>query len=189
MTTMVHLRETHNVSFASEQLDEFLQIVNDHGFKRAAGYGRRVGGSLERNNLSEYEYINTHEISLKHNLRTPLKNIAKNLNIRDHMITHNLLKLNPGDFLDWQDYYMWKQRYQKFGNEHIRGPMTNFFSIALTNGNVVEFKDDIINVPKYHGIVFHPSDIHRTPIAEEEHVWLVFGIPDHLDVGELIKSI
>ena len=64
----------------------------------------------------------------------------------------------------------------------------NFFSISLTENNVVEFEDDIIEVPIYNGIVFSPADIHRVPKVSNTHTWMIFGIPYHIDVAELLKS-
>lgn len=189
MTDNRSTRQVHDVSRVSSDLDSFLETAETVGFSTAFGSGRRVGGSLERDNLSQYDYINTAYCVKNRALRETLKLVATSLNVKDHMLTHNFLKLNPGDFLDWQDYYMWKSRSQIIEDQVIIGPVVNFFSIALTEGNLIEFKDEIIDVPQYHGIVFHPSDMHRIPAVENTHIWLVLGIPSHLDVSDLITNI
>ena len=182
------IRKVYDVSYAKDQLDELLRVASETGFKRASGAGRRVGGSRERDNLSEYEYINTRIVGLKRPLMRAVKKVADLLNVRDHMLIHNFLHLQPGDFLDWQDYYLWKSRTQVFHNKLTAGSPFNFFSISLTDGNVVEFKDDIIDVPIYSGIVFSPADVHRVPKVDSTHTWIIFGIPYHIDVDDILKS-
>ena len=182
------IHKTYDVSRITPELKHIYKLAKQVGFTRAAGFGRRVGGSLKRNALSEYEYINTRKMISEPTLRAQIKVVCKSLNVSDCIITHNFLHLQPNDFLDWQDYW---QDYQQTRSivtlsKKWMGPFTNFFSIALTDGNVVEFKDEVIDVPIYHGIVFPPSDVHRVPKVKKPHTWLVLGIPDHLDVGKIL---
>jgi hypothetical protein len=182
------IRKLYDVSATSAQLNNLLEVANRVGFKRASGFGRRVGGSRERDALSEYEYINTRAVTVKRELRRAIKEVSTLLNVQDHMLINNFLRLQPSDFLDWQDYYLWKHQRQVIGTKVTTGSPFNFFSIALTEGNIVEFKDKLIHVPIYHGIVFSPADVHRIPKVDNTHTWLIFGIPYHLDVGELLEQ-
>jgi len=111
------IRKVYDVSYAKEELDELLQIASEAGFKKASGAGRRVGGSRERDALSEYHYINTRIVSLNRQLMRAIKKVSTLLNVRDHMLIHNFLHLQPEDFLDWQDYYLWKSKVQVFDDK------------------------------------------------------------------------
>lgn len=183
------IRTVYDVSHVTPQLDNFLETCNEIGVKRLTGADRGMHClAHEKITQSEYEYISTSQISSNRKLRIPLKEIAKLLNVYNHMLTHSLLQLQPSDFLGWQDYYMWQKRIRVIPGCTIGGSITNFFSISLTEGNKVEFKDEIIDVPIYHGIVFHPADVHRIPQVSNKHTWLVFGIPYHLDVGQLLEQ-
>tara|TARA_B100000676_G_C17910931_1_gene749956 strand:- start:14 stop:526 length:513 start_codon:yes stop_codon:yes gene_type:complete len=168
-----------------------LKTATLSGFKRATGYGVRVGGSAERDNISEYSYINTKRMAADRLLRTAVKEVTKRLGLSDNVLTYNILHLSDGDFLDWQDYYMWNSKTQVSITSAVRGPVINFFSISLTDDNMIEFREDpeeLINVPKHHGILFHPSDVHRVPTVSKDHTWLILGIPSHIDVGEVIRQ-
>jgi hypothetical protein len=183
------IRKVYDVSYASLQLNVFVDEAAKTDFTRSTqidNRAHRIGN--ERDVISEYEYISTGKMSSNRKLRIPLKEVAASLNVKDHMLIHNVLQFQPSDFLDWQDHHIWEKRINVTANSIIVGCPMNFFSIALTEGNTIEFKDEIVNVPIYHGIVFSPADVHRIPKVDNTHTWLIFGIPYHLDVGELLEQ-
>lgn len=181
------MRHVVDLSKYGTQLECVYQACQSINTKRASGAGVRVGGSARRGNISQYKYINTKKVLLEHSLKSSIDTLTTALNIKPNTITHNILHFEPGDFLDWQDYYMWKKKSQFVGSMMIIGPVIKFFSIALTDGNCIEFKDKSYNIHKHHGIVFDLSDIHRVPKVDNNHQWLVLGVAKHIDINSQIN--
>ena len=71
--------QTHNVSHCKDKLDYLLQHLDNYKFRRATGFGRRSGESIKRDNLSEYEYINTRSVYRKPELKKELAVIKNNI--------------------------------------------------------------------------------------------------------------
>ena len=175
-------RQQIDLTQFSYHIDDVSDCIEHVGTKRATGAGVRVGGSASRGNISKYKYINTKKVLLEHDLKSAIDQLTHELNIKPNVITHNVLHLEPGDFLDWQDYYMWKKTYQLVGSAAIIGPVIKFFSIALTDGNSIGFKDRDYDIRKHHGIVFELSDVHRVLPVNSDQRWLVLGVAKHIDV-------
>ena len=166
----------------SAYLDDILNCCQVVGTKLATGVGVRVGGSAKRGNISRYKYINTKKVLLERSLKASIDRFTQSMNLKSNVITHNILHFEPGHFLDWQDYYMWKKNFQLVGSMAIIGPVIKFFSIALTTGNNIEFKDREYDVDKHHGIVFELSDVHRVLPVQMDQYWLVLGVAKHIDI-------
>ena len=181
------LREVYDLSHVSEYLDAFYNRVNDQGTKKAQGAGVRVGGSADRNNISQYRYINTKKMLMLPDLLSVVTELSLNLNISDHVLTHNVLHLPPEGFLDWQDYYMWQKRNIRGNSFQVIGPIINFFSISLTDNNQVGFREETIDVEKYHAILFAPGDEHKVDATSHDRMWLVLGVADHVDMWATLK--
>jgi len=81
------------------------------------------------------------------------------------------MQLQSGDFLEWSDIDYWKEN-----------TIGKFFSIALTSGNSIEFKDGIVQVPKYGAIEFNTGDVHRIRPVTSKQTWLVLMIPDYFNL-------
>jgi hypothetical protein len=181
----------YDTSRASSELIELVKIADNHGFKRAQSFGRRTGGSLARNALSEYEYVNTRQIIHTPPLMRQIKEVAKKLNLYDHMLVHYILQLQPDDFLDLQDY--WQEgsglHAAKSNNGHGRVWYTGkFFSIAVTPDNIVNIEDEDVSVPQYHAIEFHPKILHSVPKVNKKTTWMVFMVPVHLDLSSILNT-
>jgi len=178
----------HNLEYAKEQFDKIVEEANAHGFKRAHGPGRRTGGSFQRNNLSQYEYINTRAVFKCKPLITAVKNAAKEINIFDHMLVSYILQLQPKDFLDIQDY--WKRWESKEATAVKNSSVTflgKFFSVSLTDDNYIILERDGIlqfreHVPKYHAIEFHPTTVHCIPAVTDLQTWMVYMVPTGFDL-------
>ena len=181
------LREVYDLSSISNKLDTFYQRVCKAGTKKAEGAGVRVGGSADRGNISEYRYINTKKMLLLPDLLNVVTDITTTVNICDHVLTHNVLHLPDGGFLDWQDYYMWQKRTIRSQSFEVLGPVINFFSISLTDNNQVGFREEMIDVDKHHAILFAPGDEHMVPAKKHDRMWLVLGVADHVDVYSTLK--
>jgi hypothetical protein len=181
-----HTRELHDLTIYKRDIDDVFDQVIESGTKIASGAGVRVGGSAVRNNISKYRYINTKAVLLKSNLKKTIYSLIDLLNLKSDIITHNILHFEPGEFLDWQDYYMWSKKCQFSGSMMIRGPVIKFFSISMTDDNVIKFKDQEISVPKYHGLSFQLADVHCVEPVNKSHYWLVLGVPKHIDINSKI---
>ena len=180
-------REVYDLTHVKDQLNIFYDQVVANGTKKAQGAGVRVGGSSDRGNISEYRYINTKKMLMLPELLNTINNLTKHLNIYEHMLTHNVLHLPAGGFLDWQDYYMWQKRSIRGNSFQVIGPVINFFSISLTHHNVVGFREENIPVDKHHAILFAPGDEHKVDASDHDRMWLVLGIADHVDMLTTLK--
>jgi hypothetical protein len=163
----------YDISYAADDLSDFVDFCDNAGFKRAVSVGRRTGGSAERNKLSEYEYIRTSRILKEIDLYKKIKDISTKLGIWEYVLVHYILQLQPNDFLDLQDCWHEKSGYRTIGK---------FFSIALTNGNYITISDKLYKVPQYHAIEFSPTTLHEIKTVSTKQTWLVYMIPDHLNV-------
>lgn len=176
------MRETIDLNNYQELLTTVFDESCNVGTKTAKGAGVRIGGSATRGNISQYKYINTKKVLLENQFKKCIDNLTSTLNIKNSVITHNILHFTPGDFLDWQDYYMWEKKSQVVGSMHIIGPVIKFFSIALTDDCSIEFKDQLYNIPKHTGIVFELNDVHRVLPVNSDQRWLVLGVAKHIDI-------
>lgn len=182
-----HLRQVYDLSHIQREIENFQNDVRQAGTKLAGGASVRNGGSAVRGNLSQYRYINTKGMLLSPILMTSVNKILDKININEHTLQHSILHLTSGQFLDWQDYKMWKSRCQVDTGSMTIGPVTNFFSISMTSNNTVHFKDDHIDVQKNHGILFKPSDIHAVKPTDCDRMWLVLGVASHIDLERVLK--
>lgn len=180
-------RQVFDLSHISSKIDHFYQCVCDNGTKLAEGAGVRVGGSADRGNISQYRYINTKKMLLLPKLLHIVEDITTNINIYDHVLTHNVLHLPPEGFLDWQDYYMWQKKSIRSNSFQVIGPVIRFFSISLTDNNNVGFKEEIIDVKKHHAIAFAPGDVHQVTPSAHDRMWLVLGVADHVDLSSTLN--
>lgn len=180
-------REVYDLTHVSSVIEKFYKQVCASGTKKAEGAGVRVGGSADRGNISEYRYINTKKMLLMPELLDIVTELSTMLNIYDHMLTHNVLHLPPTGFLDWQDYYMWQKRNIRGNSFQVIGPIINFFSVSLTDNNMVGFREETVNVDKHHAILFAPGDEHMVPVSEHDRMWLVLGVADHVDMQSTLK--
>lgn len=180
-------RQVFDMSHVSEKIDQFYQCVCRIGTKKAEGVGVRVGGSADRNNISQYRYINTKKMLMIPELLNIVDDIATDVNINDHVLTHNVLHLPPEGFLDWQDYYMWENKSITTNSFLVIGPVIKFFSISLTDNNNVGFKEETIDVKKHHAIVFSLGDIHKVAPSQHDRMWLVLGVAKHIDVSSILN--
>lgn len=176
------MRNLIDLRVHQQLLNDIYNETNKVGTKRASGAGVRVGGSSARNNISQYRYINTKKVLLEMELKNCIDNLTSTLNLKESVITHNILHFEPRDFLDWQDYYMWQKKSQVVGSMLVIGPVIKFFSIALTDGCSIEFEDQLYNIPKHTGIVFELNDIHRVQPVSTDQRWLVLGVAKHIDI-------
>jgi hypothetical protein len=167
----------YDITYAKDVLKDFHEFCDSIGFKRAESFGRRTGGSAERNNLSEYEYIRTSRFIKEPKLYRKIKDTCTKLSIWQHALVHYVLQLQPNDFLDLQDDW---QR-----DDHNK-PLGKFFSIALTEGNKIIIEDKEYLVPQYHAIEFSPTDLHEIKPVNNKQTWLVFMVPKYLNVSESI---
>lgn len=169
----------HDVSFAQETLDSFLEVCNKMGFKRAANVGRRTGGSADRNNLSAYEYIRTARFLNDMHSYESVKDLGTKLGIWKYILVHYVLQLQKGDFLDIQDDWQ---------NPIHNKPIGKFFSIALTSENSVIIDNDTYSVPKYSAIEFSPTKIHEIKPVKDTNTWMVFMVPQSVNMGDVINN-
>jgi hypothetical protein len=169
----------HDVSFAQETLDSFLEVCNKMGFKRAANVGRRTGGSADRNNLSAYEYIRTARFLNDMHAYESVKYLGTKLGIWKYILVHYVLQLQKGDFLDIQDDWQ-KPIHNK--------PIGKFFSIALTSENSIIIDNDKYIVPKYSAIEFSPTKIHEIKPVKQKNTWMVFMVPQSVNMGDVINN-
>jgi hypothetical protein len=170
--------KTHNLSSHKEKIDNFSSYIKGQEFKRASGFGRRTGNSMERENLSEYEYINTRSVFKNSLLKKELHTLTDDLNLTPHLLVNYILRFQRGDFLDWMDYFMWQQSKAVIGK---------FFSIALEKDGVVGFKEIQAYVPRYHAIEFSPKTIHRVDKVKSRQTWLVLMVSSHLVLKDIIN--
>jgi len=170
--------KTHNLTSHKEEIDKFLLSLKEQKFKRASGFSRRTGNSMERENLSEYEYINTRSIFKNTPLKKELHTLTDCLNLTPHLLVNYILRFQRGDFLDWMDYFMWQQS---------RAIIGKFFSIALEGDGVVGFKEIQAYVPRYHAIEFSPKEIHKVNKVNTRQTWLVLMVSSHLVLKDIIN--
>jgi hypothetical protein len=148
----------HDFTFAKKELLEYHQYCDSIGYKRAIGVGRRTGNSDLRNNLSAYEYIRT-AVFYKNNT---------------HM-------LQPGDFLDTQDYWIEWVKQNK-----LTKPIGKFLSVALTDNNSLTIEGTSHTIPQYHAIEFSPMQLHCIPKVKNKETWAVFMIGNYVSVSDKI---
>ena len=185
---MTSLSNVYDITDATSDIDDVIKQLESYTFKRAKGTGRRTGGSNDRNNLSEYEYINTRSVIRLRPLMKVVKALAKRLNIYDYMLVHYILQLQPGDFLDIQDYWQEDEGLDKVDGASNRWILGKFFSIALTDNNNVNIDGDHICVPQYHAIEFNPAVIHSIPKTSYKNTWLVYMVPDYLNIDSTLNK-
>ena len=174
-----HIIQTHDVSHRESEINNFLKYLEGYKFKRATGVGRRSGNSMERNNLSKYEYINTRAVYKNTPLKKEVDKFTDSLNLTPYTLVHYILRFQPDDFLDWMDYFLWQE---------ARAIVTKFFSIALEDEGHVEFKDlDSVKVDRYHAIEFSPQEIHAVNPVNKRQTWLVLMVPHHLVLKDVIN--
>lgn len=163
--------------------DKIVDISNDYGFIRVDGTNRRTGGSLKRNNLSEYEFIDTRTVIKNPKLFDAIEELGDKLNLKDELLVEYLLQFKKGDFLDWMDYDLWKPK-----------TIGKFFTIALTKGNYIEFLNEdetteLIQVPQYGAMEFNTGDLHRVTPVKKTQTWLVLMVCDDLCLEKKFKDI
>ena len=163
----------YDISYAADDFNKFVDFCDSAGFKRAVSIGRRTGGSAERGKLSEYEYIRTSRFIKEIDLFKKIKDISTKLNIWEYALVHYVLQLQPNDFLDLQDCWNEQSGYK---------PVGKFFSIALTSDNYITISNKLHKVPQYHAIEFSPTSIHEITTVCTKQTWLVYMVPNHLDV-------
>ena len=172
--------QTHDVSHCKEKIDYLLQHLDDYKFKRATGFGRRSGESITRDNLSEYEYINTRTVYRKPKLKKEIEKITDELNLTRHTLVYYVLRFQPDDFLDWMDYFLWQETKAFVGK---------FFSIPMEGDGVVHFKHtDPVTVPQYHAIEFSPKHIHAVKPVNTRQTWLVLMVSIYLVLKDKIHN-
>ena len=170
--------QTHDVSHCKDKIDYLLQHLDDYKFKRATGFGRRSGESITRDNLSEYEYINTRTVYKKPKLE--IEKITDELNLTRHTLVYYVLRFQPDDFLDWMDYFLWQETKAFVGK---------FFSIPMEGDGVVHFKHtDPVTVPQYHAIEFSPKHIHAVKPVNTRQTWLVLMVSNYLVLKDKIHN-
>lgn len=171
----------HDFTFAKEELINFHNYCDNIGFKRAFGVGRRMGDSVSRNNLSEYEYIRS-AIFYKDNTKiAEVKKVTSAMNIWDNVLVHYMLQLQPGDFLDTQDYWI-----KKVKEKTLTKPIGKFVSVALTDNNHLNIEDKSYVVPQFHAIEFSPMKIHDIPPVKNKETWAVFMVANYVNINEKI---
>lgn len=168
----------HDISFAQEALDSFLNVCNRMGFKRATNVGRRTGKSNTRNNLSKYEYIRTARFMSDMAAYESIKDLGNAIGIWKYTLVNYVLQLQKDDFLDIQDDW----RRADHGN-----PVGKFFSIALTNNNIIINNKEYF-VPQYSAIEFSPIDLHEIQPVHSKNTWVIFMIPQSVSVGDVINN-
>ena len=172
--------QTHDVSHCKDKIDYLLQHLDDYKFKRATGFGRRSGESITRDNLSEYEYINTRTVYRKPKLKKEIEKITDELNLTRHTLVYYVLRFQPDDFLDWMDYFLWQETKAFVGK---------FFSIPMEGDGVVHFKHtDPVTVPQYHAIEFSPKHIHAVKPVNTRQTWLVLTVSNYLVLKDKIDN-
>ena len=171
----------HDFTFAKKELIHFHNYCDKIGFKRAFGVGRRMGESVSRNNLSEYEYIRS-AIFYKDNAKiAEVKKVTSAMNIWDNVLVYYMLQLQPKDFLDTQDYWI-----KKVKEGTLTKPIGKFVSVALTDNNHLNIEDKSYVVPQFHAIEFSPMKIHDIPPVKNKETWAVFMVGNYVNVTEKI---
>ena len=122
-------------------------------------------------NKSEFHFIPYRKILQHSALFGSIESLTEKINLKDKVLTASILEFNPGDFLEWSEIALWKQN-----------TVAKFFSIALTNGNSIEFKDGVMKVPRYSAIEFNTGDVHRKQPSSSKQTWLVLMIPDYFNL-------
>ena len=172
--------QTHNVSHFKDKLDYLLQHLDNYKFRRATGFGRRSGESIKRDNLSEYEYINTRSVYRKPELKKEIEKVTDHLNLTQNTLVYYALRFQPNDFLDWMDYFLWQE---------TRAFVGKFFSIAMEGEGTVHFKHtEPVTVPQYHAIEFSPKHIHAVKPVNSRQTWLVLMVSNHLVLKDKIYN-
>ena len=171
----------HDFTFAKKELTTFYNYCNTIGYKRAVGVGRRTGNSPSRNSLSEYEYIRSAVFYKDNDKIEEVKKVTTAMNIWDNILVYYMLQLQPGDFLDTQDYWITKTKQNR-----LTKPIGKFVSVALTNDNHLNIEDKSYVVPQFHAIEFSPMKIHDIPPVKNKETWAVFMVGNYVNVTEKI---
>ena len=103
------------------------------------------------------------------------------MNIWDNILVYYMLQLQPGDFLDTQDYWITKTKQNR-----LTKPIGKFVSVALTDNNHLNIEDKSYVVPQFHAIEFSPMQIHDIPPVKNKETWAVFMVGNYVNVTEKI---
>lgn len=143
------------------------------GLKRVDSSDIRSGAAHDSlGNRSEFQFISYRKILQHSPLFDSIESLAEKLNLKDKVLTASILEFESGDFLEWSEIELWKQN-----------TVAKFFSIALTKGNSIEFKDGVVQVPQYSAIEFNTGDVHRVQKVNSKQAWLILMVPDHLIIN------
>lgn len=165
-------RQQHTFTNIETKVNTILSHANGLGFKRIEGIDRReshIHDNLET--LSDYEFISSRAVAKNNELFNAIEDLAETIGLKDKVLVSSFMQLQSGDFLEWSDIDYWKEN-----------TIGKFFSIALTSGNSIEFKDGIVQVPKYGAIEFNTGDVHRIRPVTSKQTWLVLMIPDYFNL-------
>lgn len=177
----------HDLSFAKEELTNFHKYCDSIGYKRATGVGRRTGNSALRNNLSEYEYIRSAVFYKNNDHIKEVKKVTMKFNIWNDVLVYYILQLQPGDFLDTQDY--WVEKNKNTGLMKVASrPLGKFVSVSLTKGNSLIIEGVRYEVPQFHAIEFSPTKLHSIPPVKNKETWAVFMVANYVDVRDRIVN-
>lgn len=176
-------RKHYKFKNAKQYIDNVLSSAKKVGFKRTETVCRSsTDQSHYKNNISEFEYINTKEIFKNKELFNDIEQLSSKINLENVVLVEYLLNFKKNDFLDWMECEYWETN-----------TIGKFLSFALTDGNTIEFKNgddnEIVKVPKYSAIEFNTADVHRVKKVNKEHTWLVLMVPDHLNLDIIFKDI
>jgi hypothetical protein len=171
----------HDFTFAKEELLRYHRYCDNIGYRRAIGVGRRTGNSDLRNNLSEYEYIRTAVFYKNNEHMKEVKRVTSAMNVWDNVLVYYILQLQPGDFLDTQDYWIEWVKQNK-----LTKPIGKFLSVALTDNNTLTIEGTSHTIPQYHAIEFSPMQLHSIPEVKDRETWAVFMIGNYVSVSDKI---
>lgn len=171
----------YDFSFAKKELLAYHTYCDSIGYKRAVGVGRRTGNSDIRNNLSAYEYIRTAVFYKNNEHMKEVKRVTSAMNVWDYVLVYYVLQLQPGDFLDTQDYWIEWVKQNK-----LTKPIGKFLSVALTDNNSVVIEGTSHVVPQYHAIEFSPMQLHNIPKVKNKETWAVFMIGNYVSVSDKV---
>ena len=165
-------RQQHTFTNIETKVSTILSHANSLGFKRIDPIDRHeshIHDNLET--LSDYEFISSRLVTKNNDLFNAIEDLAETIGLKDKVLVSSFMQLQSGDFLEWSDIDYW--------NDNTVG---KFFSIALTSGNSIEFKDGVVEVPQYGAIEFNTGDVHRIQPVTSKQTWLVLMIPDYFNL-------
>mgnify|MGYP003632437857 CR=1 FL=1 len=165
-------RQQHTFTNIKTKVNTILSHANSLGFKRIEAIDRHeshVHDNLET--LSDYEFISSRAVAKNNELFNAIEDLAETIGLKDKVLVSSFMQLQSGDFLEWSDIDYWQEN-----------TIGKFFSIALTSGNSIEFKDGIVQVPQYGAIAFNTGDVHRIQTVNSKQTWLVLMIPDYFNL-------